>query len=266
MDDSKITFELKGWPGVIVVVVLVTLAFSANHFWFRYNPRLDELIQALQSNDPLIIGEALYESKNFTMGKGHELIPHIFPLLSDDRDLPENLKQKIIVEIQSISSSIPGMESGMKSTYSIGFFAALTLQGLVIKDVENRRWIGGKYRARIVEYVLDEIGIDNNEFTLKNGLWAVNQIHDKRLVPFWFQCLKIESESIRAASLYGISNYIYDRNHGLFTWHPEKEIDANMIENLKSCLVDNSGLVRILALGVVDALAEAGLNTIHNDN
>ncbi|PID73513.1 MAG: hypothetical protein CSB33_03225 [Desulfobacterales bacterium] len=262
MNDSEITFELKGWPGGIVFVVLVTLAFTANHFWFRYNPRLGELIQALQSNDPLIIGEALYESHKLTMGKGHKLIPHILPLLSDDRNLSENLKQNIIVEIQSIPGSIPGMESGMKSSYSIGFIAALTLQGLVIKDVENRRRIGGKYQAQIVEYVLDEIGTDSNEFTLKNGLWAVNQIHDKRLVPFWFQLLKIDSESIRAASLYGLSNYIYDRTHGLFTWHPEKEIDANMIENLKLCLVDNSGLVRISASGVVDALAEAGLNTI----
>ncbi len=266
MNDSKITFELKGWPGVIVVVVLVTLAFSANHFLFRYNPRLDELIQALQSNDPIIIGEALYESKKFTMGKGFKLIPHILPLLSDDRDLPENLKKKIIVEIQSIPGSIPGIESEIKNIYSIGFVAALMLQGLVIKDVENRRWLGGKYRARIVEYVLDKVGIDSNEFTLINGLFAVNQIHDKRLVPFWFQCLKIESESIRAASLYGLSNYIYDRTHGLFTWHPEKEIDANMIENLKLCLVDNSGFVRISASGVVDALTEAGLNTTDNDN
>jgi hypothetical protein len=260
MNDSEITFELKGWSGVAVVVGLIMLGLAVHHYNFNYNPRLDELSHALQSDDPLLIGEALYESGRSTMGKSHKLIPYILPHLDDDRALPEELKQKIIKGFQSTSGSIPGIESDLGRVLSIGLTAALTLQSLVIIDVENKRWIGGKYRARIVEYVLDEIGPNSDEFTLINGLWAVNQIHDERLVPFWFQCLEIESESIRSPALSGLYYYIYDRNHGLFTWRPEKEIDANMIENLKSCLSDDSELVRISASLVTKALAEAGLD------
>ncbi len=253
------TFELKSWPGIAVVVVIVTLALGANHYRFRYNPRLDALTQALQSDDPAVIGAALYESREFTMGKGHKLIPYILPHLSDDRDLPENLKQKLIEHIQSVPGSITGIESAMGKTLSLGFTAALTLQGLVIKDVERNRWVGGKYRTLIVEYVLNEIGSNSDEFTLANGLWAVNHIHDNRLVPFWFQCLGIASEAIRIPALLGLYLYSYDRTHGFFEWHPEQEIDANMIENLQSCLVDNSGHVQMSASRVADTLAEAGL-------
>jgi hypothetical protein len=266
MNDSETTFELKGWSGVAVVVGLIIFGLAGHHYMYKYNPKLEELTQALQSDDPSVIGKALYESGRFTMGKGHKLIPYILPHLSDDRDLPEQLKQKIIKEIQSTPGSIPGVESDLVGIFSIGFTAALTLQSLVIKDVENKRWIGGKYRSLIVEYILDEIGPYSDEFILKNGLWAVNQIHDERLVPFWFQCLEIESESIRSPALSGLYYYIYDRNHGLFTWHPEKEIDANMIENLKSCLFDNSELVRRSASLVTKALAEAGLDVMGIDN
>ncbi len=118
---------------------------------------------------------------------------------------------------------------------------------------------GKKYRARIVEYVLDEIGLYSDELTLANGLWAVNQIHDERLLPFWFQALEIESDPVRLAALSGLYYYVYDRTHGLFTWDPEQEIDASMLKNLKSCAVDGSGFVRISASMVMDALAEAGV-------
>jgi hypothetical protein len=266
MNNSEITFELKSRSGIAVVITFIALALAANHYRYRYNPRLDELTQSLQSDDPSVIGKALYESGKLTMGKGYKLIPYILPHLSDVRDLPEELKQKIIKEIQSTPGSIPGIKSDLGGIFSIGFTAALTLQGLVIKDVENRRWISGKYRGRIVEYLLDEIGPYSDDFTLKNGLWAVNQIHDKKLVPFWFECLKIESEAIRASALSGLSHYIYDRTHGLFTWHPEKEIDANMIEDLKACSVDNSELVRRSASLVTNALAEAGLDEMRIDN
>ncbi len=266
MNDSEITFELKVWSGVAVVAGLIIFGLAGHHYMYNYNPKLEELTQALQSDDPSVIGKALYESGRFTMGKGHKLIPYILPHLSDDRDLPEKLKQKIIKGIQSTPGSIPGVESDLGGIFSIGFTAALTLQSLVIKDVENKRWIGGKYRALIVEYILDEIGPYSDEFILKNGLWAVHLTHDERLVPFWFQCLEIESESIRSPALSGLYYYIYDRNHGLFTWHPEKEIDANMIENLKSCLFDNSELVRRSASLVTNALAEAGLDVKGIDN
>ncbi len=57
----------------------------------------------------------------------------------------------------------------------------------------------------------------------------------------------------------GLFFYIYDRTHGIFPWHPEREIDTNMLQNLKLCTVDDSMLVRMSASDVVDALTEAGL-------
>ncbi len=238
VSNSELTFQLKGWSGIVIVVGLVVFALAVNHYVFRYNPRLDELTQALQSDNPSRIGEALYESGKLTAGKGHKLIPYILPHLSDDRDLPEAIKQKQVSQIQSAPGSFLGLEANVGRVLSIGYTAALTLQGLVIMDVENRRWIGRKYRAQIVDYVLDEIAPYGDEFTLEHGLWAVNQIHDKRLIPLWFQALEIESDSIRLAAHSGLLYYIYDRTHGLFTWHPEEEIDANMLKKLHEAGLD----------------------------
>ncbi|PIE03485.1 MAG: hypothetical protein CSA81_02025 [Acidobacteria bacterium] len=266
MIDSDFSFELRGWPGIAVAAGLLVLGLSVNYYIFRYNPKQAALVESLQSDDPAVIGQALYESGKFTMGKGHKLIPCILPHLSDHRDLPEELKQKIISEIQATPGSIPGIESEMARVLSIGYTAALTLQSLVIKDVESKRWVGGKYRARIVEYVLDEIGPYSDELTVANGLWSVTQIHDERLVPFWFQCLEKDSESIRTAALSGLSFYIYDRTHGILTWHPEKEIDAKMIENLQACTADHRGLVSTSASHVLDELAKAGLDAELTDD
>lgn len=265
MNDNEINFELKGWPGVIVVICIISFAFFVHDRIYYHNPRVKPLIKSLQSNDPTIIGEALCETDSFTMERGHKLIPYILPLLRDERELPENLKNKIIKDIQSTPGSIPGMEGYLKKIQTIGFTAALTLQGLVINDILHKRWVGGKYKNKIVSYVIEDIGLYDNEFSLKNGLWAVTQIHAKRLIPFWFQCLTMESESIKLASLSGLYYYIHDRSHGMFTWHPEKEIDNDMLEKLKACETDNSPVVRTSSSSVIKALKNAGLNITLNE-
>lgn len=259
MDEHEINFQLNGWSGVIVVICLVSFAFYAHDRIYYHNPRVEPLIQSLQSDDPVAIGNALFEIDGFTMEKGHKLIPYILPLLRDERELPENLKNKISKKIQSTPGSIPGMGEGLKKIQTIGFRAAMTLQSLAMCDLQVGS-VGKKSREKIVSYVIEDIGLYDSEIALKNGLWAVTQIHHKRLVPFWFQCLTMPSESIKLASLSGLYYYIWDRTHGLFTWHPEKEIDSDMVENLKACETDSYISVRISSARIIENLKDAGLN------
>ncbi len=154
--------------------------------------------------------------------------------------------------------AIPGIEPQLKKIQTIGFTAALTLQSLVIIDVRNVRWGSKKAIKRIVSYVTEQID-PSDEYTLSNGLVAVQHIHSKNLLPFWFQCLAMESDPIRIHTLAGLTYYIYDRTHGLFTWKPEEEISPAMIENLKRCLDSPSYYIQQEAQDIIDKLKEAGL-------
>ena len=259
MQDFEINFEIKGWKAAVFVLIIVLLAFSHNYYTYYYNPRFSELSAALQSDDVMVMGKALYESGKFTMGKGHKLIPYILPHLSDDRELPEELKTEIIRDIQATPGSISGLDGALGNVQTVGFTAAMALQGLVIMDLERKRSVGGKARNQIVDYVLNDIGVSGDEVALKNGLWAVNQIRSDRLLSFWFLCLGKESESVKLAALAGLFYFIDDRSKGLFKWHPEEIINSAMINNLVLCLNDDSPAVRQSAVYVADKLAKAGL-------
>ncbi len=255
----EITIPITNWKRAIVVVGLVVFAFCVHHFTYYDNPELDETITALQSNDPATIAEALLKTSALGMAKGHKLIPHILPLLSDERPVPEDIAQKMIRNTQSSPGAIPGMGKHLHDILTIGFSAALTIQSLVIVDVLHVQRIGGNAEEYIISYVTEEIDPDD-EYTISNALAAVRHIRAKRLLPFWFQCLAIESESIRIHALDGLRYYIYDRTHGLFTWKPEEEISPAMAENLKLCLDDPSFYVRQQAEDVMRQLKKAGFS------
>ncbi len=252
--------EITSWKGALLVIGLVVFAFSMHHFTYYYNPKLDETRMALRSDDPAIIAQALLDIGRLGMAKGHKLIPDILTLLGDERPVPEEIAQKMALRIQSMPSAvfIPGIEDHLKNILTIGYTAALAIQGLVIIDVHHLRRIGGKANKQIVSYVTKEID-PADEHALSNALIAVGHIHRKRLIPFWFDCLAIESEPIRLLALTGLTYYIHDRTHGLWTWKPEKEISPPMIENLKRCLDDPYPHIRQNAEEVMYKLRKAGL-------
>ncbi len=252
------TIKITGWKGALFVVGLVVFAFWMNHRIYYYNPDLDETITALQSDDPATIAQALVESQTLGMAKGQKLIPYILFLLSDQRRVPDEIAQRIVQNIQSMPGAIPGIEPQLKEIQTIGFTAAITIQSLVIVDVRNIRWGSRKARKRIVSYVTEQID-PSDEYTLSNGLIAVEQIRSTSLLPFWFQCLAIESDPIHIHALAGLEYYIYDRTHGLFTWKPEEEISPAMAENLKRCLDSPSYYIQQQAEDIIDKLREAGL-------
>ncbi|PIE60154.1 MAG: hypothetical protein CSA32_00435 [Desulfobulbus propionicus] len=252
------TIPVTGWKGAILVVGIVVLAFWMHDRIYYHNPKLDETIAALQSDDPATIAQALLETDTLGMARGHKLIPYILLLLGDERRVPDEIARKIVQRLQSSPGAISGVGKYLKDIQTIGLRAATTIQALVIIDLHYRvSGIGGKARKRIISYVTERIDPDD-EYTLSNGLIAVSQIRSKKLLPFWFQCLAIESEPVRIHALSGLSYYIYDRTHGLFTWRPEKEISSSMAENLKRCLNDPSLYVRQNAEDIVRQLREAG--------
>ncbi len=253
----KKTIPITNWKGAILVVGLVILAFSVHYFIYYYNPELDETITQLQSDDPTSIVQALLETSSLGMAKGYKLIPHILPLLSDKRHISKQSSQKIIRKIQSSPGAILGMGKHLQRTHTIGFSAAMTIQSLVIVDDLHVRSIGGNAKERIISYVTEEID-PNDEYTISNALAAVRQICDKRLLPFWFKCLAIESESIRIHALFVLRYYIYDRTHGLFSWNPEEEVSSVMVRNLKLCLNDPSPYIRQEAEDLVHQLKKSG--------
>ncbi|PID55632.1 hypothetical protein CSB45_15065 [candidate division KSB3 bacterium] len=255
----EITIPITNWKSAILVVGLVVLAFCTHHVIYYYNPKLDETITALQSDDPAAIAQALLESSDLDMAKGHKLIPYILPLLSDKRLVTEHAAQEMTHKIQSSPGAIPGMGAHLNGIPTVGFSAAMTIQALVIVDTFHTRWIGGKAKERIISYVTQEIDPDD-EYSISNALAAVGHIHSRRLLPFWFQCLAIESESIRIQALSGLTYYIYDRTHGLFTWKPEKEISQSMAGTLKACLEDPSPYIRQEAEDVIRQLKTAGFS------
>ncbi len=249
----EVTIPIKSWKGFIVVLGIVALAFSIHYYTYYYNPNLDKTIRALKTNDPKIISEALLATSNLGMAKGHKLIPYILPLLSDKRAVPEEIRKKMTKHIQ-----VPAMIKGkLKNAYTIGFAAALTIQALVIIDVHHLRWIGGKAEDEIVSYVIRKIN-PNDQYTLGNALIAVAQIHRKELLPFWFKCLAVESESIKISALGGFYFYIHDRTNGLWTWKPNQEISQKMAKNLQACLKDKSPFVRQEAKDIIGKLEKAG--------
>ncbi|PID78248.1 MAG: hypothetical protein CSA18_02460 [Deltaproteobacteria bacterium] len=252
--------EITSWKGAVFVIGLVIFAFWMHNFIYYYNPKLDETRMALRSDDPAIIAEALLEIKSLGMAKGHKLIPDILVLLGDERPVPEEIAKKMMLQFKSMPGAIfiPGIEDRLKKILTIGHTAAIAIQGLVIIDVHHLRWIGGKAKKQIVSYVTKEID-PADEYTLSNGLIAVGHIHRERLIPFWFDCLAIESEPIRLLAMSGLSFYIYDRTHGLWTWKPEKEISSSMLENLKLCLEDPYPHIRQEAADLIFKLKKAGL-------
>ncbi|PID75184.1 MAG: hypothetical protein CSB23_05075 [Deltaproteobacteria bacterium] len=231
--------------------------FFVHHCTYYHNPKLDETIVALQSDESAIIAQALFETQSLGMAKGHKLIPYILPLLSDKRPVPEDIAQKTIQKIQASPGAIPGMGEYLKDIQTIGFSAAMTIQSLVIVDVLHVRWVRGKAKKRIISYVTEEVD-PNDEYTLSNALAAVRHIYNKRLLPFWFQCLATESETIRIHALSGLSYYIYDRTHGWWTWKPQEEISPAMAENLRLCLDDPYPHIRREAGTIIDQLEKAG--------
>ncbi|PIE54241.1 MAG: hypothetical protein CSA35_06760 [Dethiosulfovibrio peptidovorans] len=245
--------KITNWKRGIAVVSLVVVAFCVHYFTHYYNPELDETITALQSNNPATIAQALLKTSEFGMAKGHKLIPHILPLLSDKRLVKKDASQKMIHKVQSLPEAAPGMDKYLRGIHTIGFSAAMTIQSLVIVDVLHVWWIGGKAKKRIISYVTEEID-PYDEYTISNALLAVGHIRAKRLLPFWFQCLAIKSESIRVHALAGLWYYIYDRTHGLFTWKPDEEISPAMVRNLERCLDDPSPYIRQEAKNVMRQL------------
>ncbi len=242
----------------IIVGGLVFLAFYIHDLIYYDNPQLDKTITELQSGDPAAIAQALLDTSSLDMAKGHKLIPYILPLLGDKRMVPEPIAQKMIQRIQSSPGAIPGVEGYMRDTLNIGFSAALTIQSLVIVDVLHLERVGGKAAKRIVSYVLNEVD-PNDKFTTSNALAAVRHIHARQLLPFWFNSLAIESESIRIHALSGLDYYIYDRTNGLLTWKPAEEISPSMVKNLELCLDDPSFYIRQQAEDIIRKLKKAGL-------
>ncbi len=254
-----ITIPIKNWKGAVFVVGLVVFAFSMHHYIYYYNPELDETITALQSDDPAAIARALLKTSEFGMEKGHKLIPYILPLLKDKRIVPQHIEQEMIEKTQSSPAAIPGMGADLRGTHTIGFSAAMTIQALIIVDVLRTRWISGKAEKRIISYINEEID-PNDRYAVANALAAVRHICARQLLPFWFECLAIESESIRIHALFGLGYYIYDRTHGLFTWKPEEEITPAMAANLKRCLNDPSYYIRQEARDLIEKMEKAGFS------
>lgn len=212
-DEKCFEFQLTGLKSAMVVLCLLALGYLGHHYTYYYNPNLDKSIAALESDDPNFIGEALYQIQKLTMGKGYKLIPHILPILKDSRPLPEIVEQKIIREIQSTPGAMYGIGRKMRGSLTLGSTAALTLQSLVILDVQNRRFVGGKAQDQIINYIIENISQENDEFEIANGLAAVRQVHDQRLIPFWFKCLELDSETIKIHALSGLFHYVHDRVH-----------------------------------------------------
>jgi hypothetical protein len=258
-DENPFEIKLSGRKATIVAICIISFVYFLHHYIYYKNPTLKNSITALESDDPFAIGEALYQAQKLTMSKGHKLIPYILPLLKDNRELPDNIEKKIILEIQSTPGAIGGMGERMKGSFTLGFTSALTLQSLVMLDVQNKRFVGGKARDKIVEYIIENFSINDNELAISNGVAAVRQIHDKKLVPFWFRCLELESEQIKAHALSGLFHYVHDRSNGIFAWNPEKEITRSMYSQLKDCQHDPSGLIQRQAELVVQQLTESGL-------
>ncbi len=256
MSNNGINFKLSGLLGAVVVIGVIAAALFIHNLIYYHNPRVEPLTKSLQSNDPMMIGEALCEADGFTTEKGHKLIPYILPLLRDEREFPKELQSKFFKGDQLISAGSQDADERSKEIRTIGFASALTLQGFIIKD--RTPW--KKYREKIISYVVEDVRLNDNEHFLKNALWAVSQSKNKRVIPLWFQCLEMESESIKMASLSGLYYYIDDRDRGFFTWHPEKEIDSNMIKKLKACESDSSPAVRFSSSRVIKGLKDAGLN------
>ncbi|PIE61371.1 MAG: hypothetical protein CSA29_03705 [Desulfobacterales bacterium] len=250
--------EITGWKGGVFVIGLVVFAFWMHDFIYYNNPKLDETIMALKSDEPAVISQALFENESLGMARGHKLIPYILPLLGDERRVPEEIAQKMIKTIQSTPGAISDMDNHLQRIMTIGFTAAMTIQSMIIIDnVNHAGWIRAKAKKRIISYVTEVIDPDD-EYTISNGLAAVRHIPSKKLLPFWFQCLAIESEPIRIHAMSGLNFYIYDRTHGLWTWKPEKEISPSMLENLKLCLDDPYPHIRQEAEALIGKLKKAG--------
>ncbi|WP_028580692.1 hypothetical protein [Desulfogranum japonicum] len=258
MSEDEFTIEIKSWKGLAVVAGIIILAFWIHHYTYYYNPNLEASINALTSEDPAIISQALMDIETLGMEKGHKLIPYILVLLGDERPVPEPIVSKMIRNIQSTPGAIGGFDAYLKPTQTIGFSAAMTLQSFLVIDLRKSGRISGNAREQIIYYVTETIGLDKDEYTISNALAAVWMMRDKRLLPFWFDSLAIDSQSIRIFALAGIKYYIYDRTHGLFTWHPEKEISAEMIENLIHCTEDPSAYVQRKARDIIQELRNAG--------
>lgn len=259
MPEDEFIIEINSWKGLAGVAVIVILAFCIHHFIYYYNPNLDASIDALASDDPAAISQALLDAETLGMEKGHKLVPHILVLLGDERPVPEPILQKMIRNIQATPGAITGVGPNLKPIYTIGFSAAMTLQSLVINDLHRLRWVGGKAKSRIITYVTKTVDSDD-EYALANALAAVRMMRDKRLLQFWFDCLAIYSETIRIHALAGIKYYIHDRTNGFFTWHPEKEISAEMIENLTLCFDDPSAFIQRKARDIMEQLERAENN------
>nr|WP_319494743.1 hypothetical protein [uncultured Desulfobacter sp.] len=259
MPENEFTIEIKSRKGLAVVSGIVILVFCIHHFIYYYNPNLDASIKSLRSDDPATISQALLNADNLGMEKGHKLIPYILVLLGDERPVPEPILQRMIQNIQAVPGAITGAGANLPPIYTIGFSAAMTLQSLVINDLKRLRWIGGRAKKRIINYVTTTVDPDD-EYALANALAAVRMMRDKKLLQFWFDSLAIDSETIRSHALAGINYYILDRTNGFFTWHPEKEISAEMIENLTRCLDDPSAFIQRKARDIIEQLERAENN------
>ncbi len=254
----KTKILITGLKDAVFVIGIVVLALWLHDRIYYDNPDLNKTIAALQSDNPGTIAQALVEANTLGMAKGHELIPDILLLLSDERRIPDEIALRIRQSIQSSPGPISGMEEQLKEIQTVGFTAAMTIQSMVIVNVSHIRRGSKKAKERIVSYVTGQID-SGNEYALTNGLLAVQQIRNKRLLPFWFQCLTIESEPIRIHALTGLKYYIHDRTHGFLSWKPEKEISPLMAKQLEHCLNDSSPYVKQQAQDIILELKEAGL-------
>ncbi|PID27479.1 MAG: hypothetical protein CSB55_08825 [Candidatus Cloacimonadota bacterium] len=252
----EILIPVKSYKGFFLAVGLIVSAFIVNYFIWHYNPELNKTAVLLESGDPENIAEALLKTSSFGTAKGYKLIPLILPLLGDKRYVSSHLKEKTSHHISGESGS--GIYSNEPGT--IGFSAALTLNSLIINaDISGIRGIRGKAKKNIIKYITDDINL-HDEYAVANALLAVQNIRDKRLLPFWFECLRIESESIRMNALAGLNFYISHRTAGLWAWRPEKEISPLMAENLKLCLSDSSPYIKREAENIIEVLKRKGFS------
>lgn len=255
--DDGVFIELRGWPGAIVVLCLVIGGFWLHDRLYYHNPDFETQREALESDDPARIGAALLDIGTLTMGRGHGLVPYLLPLLRDERPLPPDIEQRMIRGFQAAPGAIPGMEDHLRGRFTLGFTTALTLKGLIMMREESTGWVARKARNRITEYVLDDIGPEAGDEALKNALVATWMVYDERLLPFRFACLARDDERVRMHALSGLYFYAYDRNHGLFDWHPEEEITPDMFAQLRACARDPH--LRRHAEQVLGELAKAGM-------
>lgn len=256
--DNEMTIELRGWPGVLVVACLIFGALWMHHRIYYHNPDFETQREALESDDPVRIGTALLSIDMLTMGRGHNLVPYLLPLLQDERPLPPEIEARMIRRIQSAPGAVMGMDEHMRGSFTLGFATALTLKGLIMMREESTGWVSRKARNRITEYVLDDIGLEAGDEALKNALVATWMVYDERLLPFRFACLGRDDERVRMHALSGLYFYAYDRNHGLFDWHPEAEITSDMLGQLQACVRDPH--LRSHAEQVLGELARAGMH------